>query len=202
MVLYIISGFTQSGKTTLINLLLKDPNVIRIITCTTRKPREGERDKVDFYFLKEEDFKDKNKFIETAIVHGNYYGTLLDEVKNKLKQEGKKVVWNLDVQGADFVLKNRNDITKEVVTIFIAPAKFTTLIQRIRLKGDVNSEQRIESVRKEIKYLSLYKYMVSTSTSLGESFENLKGIVFNDKDKLKKAEDLMKNFNVDRFLRS
>lgn len=201
MALYIISGFTQSGKTTLINFLLKDPNVVRIITSTTRKSREGERDKVDFYFLKEEDFKDKSKFLETAVVHGNYYGTLVEEVKSKLKTQ-KKVVWNMDVQGTEFILKNHKDLDKEIITIFITPEKFSTLIQRIRLRNDPNGEQRIESVRKEIKYLPLYKYMVSTSNSLLESFENLKGIIFVDKEKMKKAEELMKNFSVERFLRS
>lgn len=201
MALYIISGFAQSGKTTLISLLLKDPNIVRIITSTTRKPREGEKDKIDYYFLKEEDFKDKTKFLETAIVHGNYYGTLIEEVKNKLKLQ-KKVVWNLDVQGVDFILKNHKDIDKEIITIFITPAKFSTLIQRIRLKGDSNGEQRIESIRKELKYLPLYKYMVNSSNKIDESLDDLKGIIFNDKEKLRKAEELMKNFNVDKFLRS
>src|SRR3989338_849691 len=122
MPLFIISGFSQSGKTTLVNLLLKEKNTTRIVTSTTRKPREGEKDKIDYYFLKEEDFKDKSKFLETAIVHGNYYGTLIEEVKNKIKTQ-KKIVWNLDVQGADFILKNHKDIDKEITTIFITPAK-------------------------------------------------------------------------------
>lgn len=201
MTLYLISGFAQSGKTTLISLLLKDPNIVRIVTSTTRKPRVGEKDKADYYFLKEEDFKDKIRFLETAIVHGNYYGTLVEEVKNKLKLQ-KKVVWNLDVKGADFILNNHREIDKEIVTIFITPLKFSTLIQRIRLKGDSNSEQRIDSIRKELKYLPLYKYIVNSSISVEESLEDLKGIIFNNKEKLRKAEELMKNFNVDKFLRS
>src|SRR3989338_5285003 len=183
MVLYIISGFAQSGKTTLVNLLLKDPKIARIVTSTSRKPREGEVDKNDYYFLKEEDFKDLGKFIETALVHGNYYGTLKDEVKNKLKQEGKKVVWVMDVQGVANILKNHKDLDKDMVTIFITPEKFTTLIQRIRLKEDSNSGQRIESIRKELTYLSLFKYFINTSISLEESLEDLKGVIYGSKEK-------------------
>jgi len=202
MVLYIISGFAQSGKTTLVNLLLKDPKIARIVTSTSRKPREGEVDKNDYYFLKEEDFKDLGKFIETALVHGNYYGTLKDEVKNKLKQEGKKVVWVMDVQGVANILKNHKDLDKDMVTIFITPEKFTTLIQRIRLKEDSNSGQRIESIRKELTYLSLFKYFINTSISLEESLEDLKGVIYGSKEKMMKCLEFAKNFNIDKFLRS
>ena len=201
MTLYIISGFAQSGKTTLVSLLLKDPNIVRVITCTSRKPREGERDKVDYYFLKEDEFKDQNKFIETAVVHGNYYGTLREEVKKKLESE-KKVVWVMDVQGVDTILKKHKDLDKEIITIFITPEKFTTLIQRIRLKGDTNSEQRIESVRKELKYLALFRYLVNSSKKIEESLDDIKGIIYNDKEKIKRIEEFTKNFKVDKFLRS
>lgn len=201
MVLYIISGFAQSGKTTLINLLLKDPNIVRVVTCTSRKPRFGERDNVDYYFLKEDDFKNEGKFIEIAIVHGNYYGTLKEEVKKKL-ESGKKVILNMDVQGVNYILKNHNDLDKDIITIFITTEKFTTLIQRIRLKGDPNSEQRIESVRKELKYLHIYKYIINTSKNIVESLEDLKWIIYNDKDRIKKVEEFTKNFNADRFLRN
>ncbi len=201
MTLFIISGFAQSGKTTLANLLLKDPNIIRIITSTSRKPREGEKDKIDYYFLKEEDFKDQSKFIETAIVHGNYYGTLKDEVKKKI-ETGKKVIWVMDVQGADNILKNQKELDKDLATIFITPEKFTTLIQRIRLKGDSNSEQRIESIRKELSYLPLFKYLVNTSNSLNESLEDLKGVIYGNKEKVNKCLEFAKNFNIDRFLRT
>ena len=201
MTLFIISGFAQSGKTTLANLLLKDPNIVRIITSTSRKSRDGEKDKIDYYFLKEDDFKDKSKFIETGIVHGNYFGTLIEEVKKKI-ESAKKVILVIDVQGVDSILKNHKDLDKEIITIFITPEKFSTLIQRIRLKGDTNSEQRIESVRKELSYLPLFNYLINSSNKIEESLDDLKGIIYKDKIKIEKSLNFTRNFNVNKFLRS
>src|SRR6267142_5479390 len=101
--LVVISAPSGTGKTTLCEQLLKArPNLTRAITCTTRDPRPGERDGVDYYFLDAATFLKRvqaGNFLEHATVHGNSYGTLKSEVLGKLRQ-GKDVILNVDVQGA------------------------------------------------------------------------------------------------------
>jgi len=201
MPLFIISGFSQSGKTTLVNLLLKEKNTTRIITSTTRKPRPGEKDKIDYYFLKEEDFKDKSKFIETAIVHGFYYGTLKKEVENNIKSN-KNVFWVIDVQGADNLLKNYKELPEDTITIFLTTEKLSQLIERINQKKDPNIEKREKSIKKELNYIHLFKYLIDTSKNIKESLEDIKAIIYNNKEKIKKIEEFTKKFNTKEFLES
>ncbi len=199
MSLFIISGSSQSGKTTLINLLLKEKNIVRIITATSRKPRLGEKDKVDYYFLKKSDFKNKSKFIETAIVHGNYYGTLKKELDDKLKS-GKNVIWIMDVQGVKYVLDNYKELPKNIVTIFLTPIKLSILLSRIQLKNDINMEKRITSIKEEVKQLNLFNYIIDTSKNVENSLNDLKTIINNDKNNIKKIVKFTKNFDINYFI--
>src|SRR3989344_2551328 len=176
MPLFIISGPSQGGKTTLANLLLKDKNIVRVITATSRKPRLDEIDKIDYYFLKEEYFENKSKFIEMAIVHGNYYGTLKSEIELKLKS-GKNVIWIMDVQGVKFILENYKELPKDTITIFLTPDKLSILLKRINIKNDPNLKERIESIKKEFSYLSFFKYTVNTSKTVDESLKCIKDII-------------------------
>src|SRR5438093_8568240 len=101
--LIVISAPSGGGKTTVSHqILATNPNAVRAITCTTRPPREGEQDGVDYYFLDAASFLKRvqaGHFLEHATVHGNSYGTLKSEVLGKLRQ-GKDVVLSVDVQGA------------------------------------------------------------------------------------------------------
>src|ERR1041385_5325164 len=101
--LLMVSAPSGGGKTTLCqNLLAARPQMARAITCTTRAPRPGERDGVDYYFLDADSFLKRvhaGNFLEHATVYGNSYGTLKGEVVGKLRQ-GKDVWLNVDVQGA------------------------------------------------------------------------------------------------------
>ena len=197
--LFIISGFSQAGKTTLISLLKGDKNIIRIVSCTSRKPRKGEQEGVDYYFLREEDFKNKDKFIETAVVHGYYYGTYKEEIENKLKT-GKKVIWELDVQGAENIITNFKGIIKKPVTIFITTDKMSTIVNRIKIKKDPNLDKRIESMKREIKYLHLYNYIINSSRQIKESLEDLRAIIYSNKERIKEIEKSTKEFDVNKFL--
>src|SRR5678815_5951587 len=99
--LVLISAPSGGGKTTLCQQLLSArPQMTRAVTCTTREPREGEKDGVDYYFLDPGDFLKRvqaGNFLEHATVYGNSYGTLKSEVLSKLRQ-GKDVILNVDVQ--------------------------------------------------------------------------------------------------------
>src|ERR1700722_151341 len=99
----LISAPSGGGKTTLCQQLLRTRrNMVRAVTCTTRPPRPGEKDGVDYYFLKAEDFLRRvqaGNFLEHATVFGNSYGLLKSELLGKLRT-GKDVLLNVDVQGA------------------------------------------------------------------------------------------------------
>src|SRR3984957_20314508 len=101
--LVLISAPSGGGKTTLCRQLLRTRrNMVRAITCTTRAPRRGEKNGVDYYFLKADDFLRRvqaGNFLEHATVYGNSYGLLKSELLGKLRA-GKDVLLNVDVQGA------------------------------------------------------------------------------------------------------
>src|SRR5262249_47599639 len=101
--LLILSAPSGGGKTTLSTEVLgSEQNTVRAVTCTTRDPRDGEREGIDYYFLDPGDFLKRvqaGHFLEHATVYGNSYGTLKSEVLGRLRQ-GKDVLLNVDVQGA------------------------------------------------------------------------------------------------------
>src|ERR1041385_6967226 len=106
--LVLIAAPSGGGKTTLCQqLLTARPNMARAITCTTRAPRPGEQDGVDYFFLTADSFLKRvqaGNFLEHATVHGNSYGTLKSELLGKMRQ-GKDVLLNVDVQGAATIFK-------------------------------------------------------------------------------------------------
>lgn len=174
--LFIISAPAGGGKTTIVNMLLKEvPNLERVITCTTRKPREGEKDKIDYFFLSKEEFEQgiKNgKFLEYAKVHDNYYGTPKDEVE-KLLSEGKDLILVIDVQGMKQI-KEKMDI----VSIFILPPSLDELINRMKKRGEPEEEikKRLETAKREIPQWKYYDYIVINDV-LEQAKEDIKSII-------------------------
>src|SRR5258706_15387891 len=136
--LIVISAPSGGGKTTLCNGMLKaNKSLTRAITCTTRTPRGGEKNGVDYYFLDPGDFLKRvqaGNFLEHATVYGNSYGTLKSEVLSKLRQ-GREVLLNVDVQGAASIQAKAEDdeeLKLALVTIFLAPPTMTVLEQRLK----------------------------------------------------------------------
>src|SRR5438105_7821164 len=139
--LIVLSGPSGSGKTTLCDkILATNPNTVRAITCTTRPPREGEQEGVDYYFLDAASFLRRvqaGHFLEHATVHGNSYGTLRPEILGKLRQ-GKDVLLSVDVQGAATIRERAEDepeLKRSLITIFLTPPAINILEERLQKRG-------------------------------------------------------------------
>lgn len=110
--LLVVSGPSGSGKTTLCRRAKDNGLCVYSISCTTRQPRPGEVDGVDYHFLSPQEFADRvdrGDFLEHAVVHGNHYGTLKADILSLLEQ-GKNVVMDIDVQGAAQVRACQDDV--------------------------------------------------------------------------------------------
>ena len=175
--LFVLSAPAGGGKTTLANLLLKEvPNLVKITTCTTREPRPGEKNGVDYFFLSKEEFERKIRegaFLEYAVVHGNYYGTPKEEVLKEINK-GNDVLLVIDVQGMRQIKRN----FKDVVTIFLIPPSFDELINRMKKRGDSEEEikKRLETAKKELKAWKEYDYIVINDI-IEKAKEDLKKII-------------------------
>src|ERR1700721_1078410 len=131
--LILISAPSGGGKTTLCAMLLKaQPAMARALTCTTRQPRKGEKDGVDYHFFTAADFLKRlqaGNFLEHATVYGNSYGILKSELLGKLR-EGKDVLLNVDVQGAATIreqAESEPQLKRALVTVFLTPTPLTVL---------------------------------------------------------------------------
>ena len=162
--LFIVSGPAGIGKTTVCDQMLKEiPGVERAVTSTTREPRRGEVDTVDYYFFDHDTFQakiDAGAFYEYAQVHSQLYGTLKSEVQGKLAN-GIDLLLNIDVQGAAQMRETaQNDplLKGKVITIFIRPPTIEVLAARLRGRGtDAEDEiQRRMAVAVEEMQLSKY----------------------------------------------
>jgi len=197
--LIVLVGPSQSGKTTLLKLLLsKHPEIKRLITCTSRPPRSDEINGIERHFLRKEDFKNKNKFLEMALVHGNYYGSRKKDLLDSFKTHNF-VMMDIDIKGIAYFLKNKEEIPANIITVFISPPP-EVLIKRIEFKNDINMKQRIKSMKKELKFVkehNYFKYFLNTSKTREESLEELENIVFEKNikmlEKLKIKPDFLKN---------
>lgn len=190
--LIIVSGPAGSGKTTLCERMLAEvPELWRVVTATTRKPRAGEKDHVDYYFFDHATFEAKiaaEHFYEHAHVHSNIYGTLKSEVQDKLAA-GTDLLLNIDVQGA--AQMRQTALTDEllkghVVTVFIMPRTLEELEKRLRGRAtDAEDEiqRRMQVARDEMQQHELYDHTI-LSGSRGEDFLALQKIYFDEKAQL------------------
>ena len=160
--LFVISGPSGAGKGTLRENALNDvKNLVYSISCTTRKPREGEIDGVHYRFITHEKFKEdieKNLFLEYAHVHSDFYGTLKNDVIKELNA-GKNVLLEIDVQGA---LQVREKMP-EAILIFIAPPSVEELEKRLRnrhTETEENLKIRLNNAVKELELKYKYDYVI------------------------------------------
>jgi len=161
--LIVISGPSGVGKGTVRKALFErvGQNLVYSISMTTRSPRDGEIDGVDYYFVSHEEFEkqiEKGNLLEYAKFVGNYYGTPYDLVEKQLN-EGHEVVLEIEVQGAMQVKAKKPD----AVFIFIAPPSYKALEHRLRQRGTESDEvikERLEKAEREIIQAPAYDYIV------------------------------------------
>ncbi len=187
--LLVISAPSGGGKTTLCEQLeIHNPNTVRAITCTTRLPRDGEEDAVDYYFLDANTFLKRvqaGNFLEHATVYGNSYGTLKSEVLGKLRHR-KDVLLSIDVQGAATIrvrAQEDHELQRALVSIFLAPPSLTVLEERLKKRGKDSPsviQKRLSVARQEIAQAKHFDYVVMSST-VEEDLRRMQAIIASEK---------------------
>ncbi len=192
---FIISAPSGTGKTTVAKKVLEQiPDLVRVVTYTTRQPRPGEVDGQDYRFISKEEFEAKikdNYFLEYANVYGNYYGTPKKDIE-ELISSGKDALLIIDVQGA-FKVKS---LMPEAVSIFLLPPSFEELRRRIEGRGyvDKNLEKRLQTAREEIPCAKYFDYIV-INDFLNNAVEKVKAIILSYRVETKRVLN-----NIEKYL--
>ena len=178
--LFVISGPSGAGKGTIVNAVMDqaDPSGTALsISMTTREPRPGEEDGVNYFFVTKEEFRrqiEAGGFLEYAEVYDHYYGTPKSKVMEKLNQ-GKDVILEIDIQGALNVKK----AFPEGVLIFILPPSMEVLRSRLTGRGTDAPEvieRRLSKTRGELAFIDRYDYGV-VNDDLEEAVETVRAIM-------------------------
>ncbi len=158
----VVSAPSGVGKTTVIKYLLSQrQDLILTVSATTRKPRLGERDGIDYYFISEEEFKTKienNEFVEYARVHDALYGTLKSEMERCLNSN-KHIILELDIQG----MRSIKSFYPEAISVFILPPSMSEMERRLRNRGTESEEKlkmRIMRATEEMKSRTEFDYNI------------------------------------------
>ena len=183
--LFIISAPAGTGKTTLVQMLTEEfPRATRSVTYTTREPRVGEKEGVDYFFLTEQAFQEKIKagdFLEHAEVFGFHYGTDRAWIEKHLRA-GQHVILVIDTQGADIVKKKIKSIS-----IFISPPSLEELKKRLlkrKTESPESLEKRLEWAQHELEMISHYDYHI-VNDLLADAYRALKSILIAEEHRVR-----------------
>jgi guanylate kinase len=177
--LFIISAPSGAGKTTLLQMVI--PRIERLVfsvSHTTRSPRPGEKDGVDYFFVSKtafEDMRDRGAFMEWAEVHGKFYGTSRQKVFTLL-EAGNDVVLDIDVQGAEII---RDSGLVDAAFIFISPPGLAELERRLRGRGQDSEDTillRLKNAENEMRAIENYEYLI-VNEHLDEAARVLEAII-------------------------
>jgi len=196
-IIVILSSPSGAGKTSLVKEISSKNNYSISVSHTTRKPRSNETDSVDYFFVKQEEFKKliyKKKFLEYAKVFNNHYGSSKDIIFKKL-DKGQNVIFDIDWQGTEQIKQKK--LKYKIITVFILPPSKKELFKRL-LNRDLNDEknamERIKQFEKDVVHWENYdlvvindnfnkcydkiiKYLNSTKNNVSENY---------DKDEIRK----------------
>jgi guanylate kinase len=183
----VVSGPSGAGKTSVMQRVYQTCRVplVRSVSATTRPPRAGETDGVDYHFLSDEEFgshRQRGEFLECFEVfnHGHWYGTLWSEVTTGLTA-GKWVVLEIDVQGALAVCERFPD----AVTIFLRPSSREELERRLRGRGTETEEaiqRRLARADRELALAGRYRHQV-INDDMDQAVQDICGILTNEWEK-------------------
>ena len=183
--LVVLSAPSGGGKTTLCQQLLSVyPNLTRAVTCTTRAPRPGEVEGVDYYFLTDAVFSQHvaaDDFLENATVYGSRYGNLKSEVLGKMAR-GQDVLLTVDVQGAASIRRYAQVIPalrRALVTVFLTPPSLAVLEQRLARRGTDGAADRVRRLsmaRDEIAQWADFDYLILSGT-VAEDLQRMRAVL-------------------------
>jgi len=199
--LFVITGASGCGKTTLVRLVLKKVKDVQFsVSHTTRKKRNTEKEGRDYYFVSRSEFEQMikdEKLAEWAVIHGNYYGTSRREIEKK----GAKgdLLLDIDVQGAQ-QMKSR---LKRDIFIFILPPVFEELKRRLEERGQedlASIEKRLEIARKDIRFYPQFDYII-INDKLDKASKELEAIILSTRCRLdsqkKEIMPILRSFSRD-----
>ncbi|MBK8870156.1 MAG: guanylate kinase [Elusimicrobia bacterium] len=176
--LFVLSAPSGAGKSTLCHALAQRRGDVRLsVSCTTRPPREGEREGVDYYFVTESDFGkklDRGEFLEWAQVHGHLYGTPKGPIES-LRAQGYHVFLNIDTVGARSIKKMFYDC----VLIFVAPPSWKALEERLRRRNkddEATIQRRLANAHREAAQVPFYDYLL-VNDRLERALDDLMSVV-------------------------
>lgn len=191
--LLVVSGPSGAGKGTVCGAYMeKHPECSLSVSATTRSPRPGETDGVNYYFLTEEDFRNKisnDGFLEHAVFCNNYYGTPKDAVM-KMIDSGRDVILEIEVQGAMQVRAHY----PEAVLIFVVPPSMDELEARLRGRGTETDEvisKRLARSKEEFKYIEKYNYILVNDT-IDNAVRRLESITEAEKCRIERKYEFFK----------
>ena len=190
--LIIVSAPSGAGKDTVVRELMKKDNTNRwvSVSATSREPRKGEKDGVDYYFLSKEEFEEKIKedyFLEYAEYAGNYYGTPKEYIKKNL-DKGIDVILIIEIQGANLVKKQ----IPEALLIFIMPPSLKTLVKRLKKRGTDSNDKiikRFHTAYNEINEVTKYNYVV-VNDKLEDAVNKVESIITSEKCRVDRIEEV------------
>lgn len=172
----LISGPSGAGKSTLLERLAQDYNDFYFsISATTRAPRVGEKEGVNYYYLTHEEFElgiKNDEFLEYANVHGNYYGTPLKPIYDAL-ENGKNVILDIDVQGFRIV---KDKLGKDFLSVFISPENEKVLKERLISRGTESEDvisKRLHNATAEVQAIGRYDFFI-INDDLDKAYKELK----------------------------
>ena len=193
-ILFLVSGPSGSGKSTLCRRISSEGEAEFSVSCTTRRPREGEVDGDDYHFLGRDEFERRirgGEFLEYAEVHGNFYGTLRSEVTARIAA-GHDVVMDIDVQGAAKVRAIGDwAIRRALVDIFVMPPNEAELEARLRGRATDDEETiqlRLRNAIEEMAHWRDYTFRLISSTR-EEDYANFRSLLVAERMRISRIKD-------------